>query len=43
MKKIEVKLSKVYKTTEQNEEKLKSYLHARYFNPKKKQIKFPRV
>jgi len=35
-KTIEVKLSKVYKKTVDNEKKLKTYLHERYFNSAKR-------
>lgn len=31
MKKLEVKLSKIYKSSVENEEKLKQYLEKRYF------------
>lgn len=34
MKKLEVKLAKVYKSTEANEDKLKNYLQEKY-EPKK--------
>lgn len=34
-KNIEVRLSKVYKTSLENEQKLKTYLHERYFSSTK--------